>query len=176
MFRTSTGMTPHRYLLKRRIDHARSLLKRWDISIIEVVKAWLYTILRNIRLNQIRQRRIRPKLVELDAHENAADLVIDSARDPHSRYVNKLEKQQVRVALHQLSEEYREIIVLREYADLSYQGKSAIQTRNPAFCHTDTRRTPSRITRSRVQISAPRPFYVFCFPSPRDHCFLATAL
>jgi RNA polymerase sigma-70 factor, ECF subfamily len=85
------------------------------------VKAWLYTILRNIRLNQIRQRRTMPKLVELDAFENAADLVIDSARDPHSLYVNKVEKQQVRVALHQLSEEYREIIVLREYADLSYQ-------------------------------------------------------
>jgi RNA polymerase sigma-70 factor (ECF subfamily) len=85
------------------------------------VKAWLYTILRNIRLNQIRQRRTRPKLVELDAHQNAADFVIDPARDPHSLYVNKVKKQQVRVALHQLSEEYREIIVLREYADLSYQ-------------------------------------------------------
>jgi len=85
------------------------------------VKAWLYTILRNIRLNQIRQLSTRPKLVELDAFENVADLVIDSARDPHSLYVSKVEKQQVRIALHQLSEEYREIIVLREYADLSYQ-------------------------------------------------------
>ena len=54
------------------------------------VKAWLYTILRNIRLNQVRQRRTSPKLVELDAYENAADLVIDSARDPHALYVNKL--------------------------------------------------------------------------------------
>ncbi len=36
MFRTSTGMTPHRYLVKRRIDHARSLLKRREISIIDV--------------------------------------------------------------------------------------------------------------------------------------------
>src|SRR6266404_22481 len=36
MFRTSTGMTPHHYLLKRRIDHARSLLKRPEISIIDV--------------------------------------------------------------------------------------------------------------------------------------------
>jgi RNA polymerase sigma-70 factor, ECF subfamily len=84
------------------------------------VKAWLYTILRNIRRNQIRQRRTMPKLVELDAFENAADLVKDPARDPHSLYVHKVEKQQVRVALHQLPEEYREIIVLREYADLSY--------------------------------------------------------
>jgi AraC family transcriptional regulator len=36
MFRTSTGMTPHRYLLKRRIDRARSLLNRREISIIDV--------------------------------------------------------------------------------------------------------------------------------------------
>ncbi len=36
MFRTSMGMTPHTYLLKRRIDHARSLLKRREITIIDV--------------------------------------------------------------------------------------------------------------------------------------------
>jgi AraC family transcriptional regulator len=36
MFRTSMGMTPHRYLLKRRTDHARTLLKRPGISIIDV--------------------------------------------------------------------------------------------------------------------------------------------
>jgi AraC family transcriptional regulator len=36
MFRASMGTTPHRYLLKRRTDHARSLLKRREISIIDV--------------------------------------------------------------------------------------------------------------------------------------------
>ncbi len=36
MFRASMGMTPHRYLLKRRTDHARSLLKRREISIIDI--------------------------------------------------------------------------------------------------------------------------------------------
>jgi AraC family transcriptional regulator len=36
MFRTSMGMTPHRYLLKRRLDHAQSLLKRREMSIIDV--------------------------------------------------------------------------------------------------------------------------------------------
>ena len=36
MFRTSMGMTPHTYLLKRRTDHARSLLKRRELSIIDV--------------------------------------------------------------------------------------------------------------------------------------------
>ena len=36
MFRASMGMTPHRYVLKRRVDHAQSLLKRQELSIIDV--------------------------------------------------------------------------------------------------------------------------------------------
>jgi len=36
MFRASMGMTPHRYVLQRRVDHARSLLKRREISIIDI--------------------------------------------------------------------------------------------------------------------------------------------
>ncbi len=85
------------------------------------VKAWLYTILRNIRLNQLRNQRIRPKLLELDADENTADLVIETGDDPHALYVSKMEREQVREAIKQLPEEFREVIVLREYADLSYQ-------------------------------------------------------
>jgi AraC family transcriptional regulator len=36
MFRASMGMTPNRYVLQRRVEHAQSLLKRRDISIIDV--------------------------------------------------------------------------------------------------------------------------------------------
>src|SRR6266404_4879599 len=116
--------------LTRNFFEAEDLVQETYVRAIEAtgrlrehsnVKAWLYTILRNIRLNQVRQRATSPKLVELDAYDNAADLAIDSGRDPHALYVNKVEKQQVQAALHQLSEEHREIIVLREYADLSYQ-------------------------------------------------------
>jgi RNA polymerase sigma-70 factor (ECF subfamily) len=85
------------------------------------VKVWLYTILRNIGLNQVRQQRTRPGLLELDADENTADLVIETAKDPHALHVSKVERQQVREAIRQLSEEFREIIVLREFAELSYQ-------------------------------------------------------
>ena len=124
------GLFTYAMALTRNFFEAEDLVQETYVRALEAmgrlrehsnVKAWLYTILRNIRLNQVRQRRTTPKLVELDAYENAADLAVDSARDPHALYVNKLEKQQVRVALHQLSEEFREIIVLREYADLSYQ-------------------------------------------------------
>lgn len=36
MFRASTGVTPHQYVLKRRVDHARFLLKQREISIIDI--------------------------------------------------------------------------------------------------------------------------------------------
>ena len=124
------GLFTYAMALTRNFFEAEDLVQETYVRAIEAmgrlrehsnVKAWLYTILRNIRLNQVRQRATSPKLVELDAYENAADLAIDSGRDPHALYVNKVEKQQVQAALHQLSEEYREIIALREYADLSYQ-------------------------------------------------------
>lgn len=36
MFRASMGMTPYRYVLQRRVDHAQSLLKRREMSIIDI--------------------------------------------------------------------------------------------------------------------------------------------
>jgi RNA polymerase sigma-70 factor (ECF subfamily) len=85
------------------------------------VKTWLFTILRNIRLNQLRQQRTRPKLVELDADEDTADLIVETARDPHALYVRKVEAEQVREAIMRLPREFREILLLREYGEFSYQ-------------------------------------------------------
>ena len=76
-------------------------------------KAWLYTILRNIRLNQVRQQRTRPRLL--------ADLVIETSKDPHALSVSKVEVEQVREAIMRLPLALREIILLREYGELSYQ-------------------------------------------------------
>ena len=36
MFRASTGVTPHRYVLQRRVDHARSLLEKRGREIIDI--------------------------------------------------------------------------------------------------------------------------------------------
>jgi|SRR5579863_4127993 len=36
MFRATTGMTPHRYVLKRRVERARQLLEQVDLSVAEV--------------------------------------------------------------------------------------------------------------------------------------------
>jgi RNA polymerase sigma-70 factor (ECF subfamily) len=124
------GLFAYAMVLTRNAFEAEDLVQETYVRAIEAtgrlrqdsnVKAWLYTILRNIRLNQVRQRRTRPKLVEIDADQNAANLVTDSARDPHALYVSKVEREQVREAVQQLSEEFREIIVLREFAEFSYQ-------------------------------------------------------
>lgn len=85
------------------------------------VKSWLFTILRNIWLNQLRQRKTAPDIVDLDADEHGANRAVDSSRDPHAAYVSDLEGEQVRRAIEQLPLEFREIILLREYEELSYE-------------------------------------------------------
>lgn len=85
------------------------------------VKSWLFTIVRNIWLNQLRQRRTAPDMAELDADEHVANQAVDSSRDPYAAYVSDLEGEQVRRAIEQLPLEFREIILLREYEELSYE-------------------------------------------------------
>jgi len=82
------------------------------------VKACLFTILRNIVLKQARRQRTRPRLL---ADENTADLVIETAKDLHALSVSKAEVKQVREAIMRLPLALREIILLREYGELSYQ-------------------------------------------------------
>jgi RNA polymerase sigma-70 factor, ECF subfamily len=90
------------------------------------IKSWLFTILRNIWLNQVRRRRTAPDLIELDADDNGSTAPADATQDPHTDYVSKFERERVRVAIGQLPVEFREIIILREYEELSYQEIAAL--------------------------------------------------
>lgn len=85
------------------------------------VKSWLFTILRNIHLNQLRRQRTAPRVVELDADESTANIVVETPRDPLTSYVSKTEREWLTEAIQQLPLEFREIVVLREYEDLSYR-------------------------------------------------------
>jgi RNA polymerase sigma-70 factor, ECF subfamily len=85
------------------------------------VKGWLFTILRNTWLNQVRKRRNAPEISDVEADENAVKLIDDDAKNPHDAYVDKLERRHVRAAIQQLPEEAREVILLREWQELSYQ-------------------------------------------------------
>jgi RNA polymerase sigma-70 factor (ECF subfamily) len=84
------------------------------------VKSWLFTILRNIHLNQLRKQRTTPRVVEIDADENTANIVVETSDDPLTRYVRKTEREWLTEAVEQLPSEFREIVMLREFEDLSY--------------------------------------------------------
>jgi RNA polymerase sigma-70 factor, ECF subfamily len=90
------------------------------------LKSWLFTILRNIHLNQLRKQRVAPKVLEIDADENTANLVAETSKDPLARYVSKAERDSVLEAIQQLPSTFRQIVVLREYEDLSYQEIAGI--------------------------------------------------
>src|SRR5215475_8027821 len=90
------------------------------------VKSWLFTILRNIWLNELRRGRSAPAMVELAMDATDSYSVAGTSTDPHAFYVSKTERERVRAAIEQLPLEFREIIILREYEELSYQEIAAV--------------------------------------------------
>ena len=81
------------------------------------LKAWLFVIMRNAWLNQVRHNQSGPRFVELETNDQS-----DEARDnPHVVYLRKLEREQVRDAIEKLPEAYREIVVLRDIEGFTYQ-------------------------------------------------------
>ena len=82
------------------------------------LKGWLFVIMRNAWLNQLRHRNSGPRFVDLEANEQAPDPTQES---PHVLYLRKLEREQVRVAIESLPDAYREIIVLRDIEGFTYQ-------------------------------------------------------
>jgi RNA polymerase sigma-70 factor (ECF subfamily) len=85
------------------------------------IKSWLFTILRNVWLNQIRKRKNGPQMIEGGGEEDLVNDVVEPSKDAYETYVSKIERQQVRAAIQKLPVEFREIILLREYEQLSYQ-------------------------------------------------------
>jgi RNA polymerase sigma-70 factor, ECF subfamily len=89
-------------------------------------KGWLFTILRNVWLNQLRKWRNGPQMIEIEVGDDVADGIVEPSKDSHDLYVSKLEAEQVRAAIQELPTDFREIILLREYEDLSYQEIASV--------------------------------------------------
>jgi len=124
------GLYGYAMVLSRDRTEAEDLVQETCVRAVKAIeslqpgsnaKSWLFTILRNIWLNQVRKRRAAPKIVELDVDESTLGMAVESSKDPHALYVSRVERDQVREAIQQLPDEFREIIVLREYEELSYQ-------------------------------------------------------
>jgi RNA polymerase sigma-70 factor (ECF subfamily) len=84
------------------------------------LKAWLFAIMRNIWLNQLRAAGARPEFVDIDAEEEA-DLPDPATDDPYIILVREMERETVRSAIERLPDHYREVVVLRDLEGFSYQ-------------------------------------------------------
>jgi RNA polymerase sigma-70 factor (ECF subfamily) len=85
------------------------------------VKSWMFTILRNIWLNQLREPRVAVQIPGTGIDEVLPAFRGPGAKDPHSLLLTRLDQDPVRQAISQLPVESREIILLREFEDLSCQ-------------------------------------------------------
>lgn len=91
------------------------------------LKSWMFAIMRNIRLNQLRHARVGPSFIELDSEEDEGNGFKDeAAQNPYDVYVSKLERQEVRAAIERLPVVYREVVVLRDIEGFSYQEIATI--------------------------------------------------
>jgi len=90
------------------------------------IKSWLFTILRNAWFNQLRKWRNGPRMVDLEVDNGTANSIIEPSKNSHDLYVSKMETEQVRAAIQELPADFREIILLREYEDLSYQEIASV--------------------------------------------------
>jgi RNA polymerase sigma-70 factor (ECF subfamily) len=84
------------------------------------LKSWLFVILRNAWLNQLRHARSGPSFVELETEANST--WTDSRTvDPYVLYLRKLERREIAQAIESLPTLHREIVVLRDIEGFSYQ-------------------------------------------------------
>lgn len=105
------------------------------------LKGWLFVIMRNAWLNQVRHKHSGPTFVELESNDSTRD-----AQDsPHVVYLRKLEREQVRQAIESLPDAYREIVLLRDIEGFTYQEIATVLD-----CPAGT--VMSRLARARGQL------------------------
>ena len=146
------GLYSYALVLTRNRSEAEDLLQETYVRALGAmgrlrtgsnVKSRLFTILRNIWFNQLRHQRTA-KLVAMDGEESAMDIA-ETAKDPYAFYVSKMEQEQVREAIQQLPVDFLEIILLREFEELSYQEIATILD-----CPAGT--VMSRLARARAKL------------------------
>jgi RNA polymerase sigma-70 factor, ECF subfamily len=118
------------------------------------VKSWLFTILRNIWLNQLRKQYAASKIVDLNMGQNCAGIAPEISEDLHALGASEVEREQLREALEQLPVEFSEIIILREHENLSYQEIGTLMECSPRTAMALLARARSKL---RTLLSATQP-------------------
>jgi len=84
---------------------------------------WLFRIAHNLGIDQLRRRRLQTvPLVREDRDGEEVELaVIDVHKDPLGHFENRELAGAIKRAIRELRGEYRELVLLRHFAGLSYQ-------------------------------------------------------
>jgi RNA polymerase sigma-70 factor, ECF subfamily len=97
---------------------ATSATNRPDVN--SNLKGWLFVIMRNAWLNQVRHKNSGPLFVDLETNEQSIGESPETGNNPHVVYLRKLDREQVRKAIDGLPDAYREIVVLRDIEGFTY--------------------------------------------------------
>jgi RNA polymerase sigma-70 factor (ECF subfamily) len=93
------------------LERAWSRIHRWRRD--SDMRAWLFTIMHNLYVNQLRQSNTEPKLVSAEEKELTA--AIEPSHDA------SLEVRDLSIGLAQLPAEQREVLLLVALEDMSYE-------------------------------------------------------
>jgi RNA polymerase sigma-70 factor (ECF subfamily) len=92
-------------------------------------KAWLLTILHNAFRNRLRSQRAAPALVEFDEPVVWGEIAPEArnrADDPAELVAFQSMDEEVQAALENLPDEFREVVVLVDLEELTYEEASAV--------------------------------------------------
>src|SRR5215510_9421123 len=110
------------------------------------LRSWLFVIMRNAWLNQLRHKKNGPSFVQIDPDEpGVVGTTSESRSNPHIVYLRKIDRQQVRQAIEKLPGPYREIVVLRDLEGFSYHEIASVLD-----CPAGT--VMSRLARARAKL------------------------
>jgi RNA polymerase sigma-70 factor (ECF subfamily) len=87
------------------------------------IRAWLLTIVRNTTYTWLQQNRSREFA---EPFNDEVEQIQDDALDPETLLIQSAGVEALRAAVNELPIEFREVLVLREFEDLSYKEISAI--------------------------------------------------
>jgi RNA polymerase sigma-70 factor (ECF subfamily) len=92
------------------------------LSADDNLRNWMFVIMRNAWLNQVRREKTGPRFVDFaDEDPTIDDWQADADSNPQVVYLRKLERDEVRRAIESLPATYREIVLLRDIEGFSYQ-------------------------------------------------------
>lgn len=124
------GLYGYAMILTRNHKEAEDLVNETFFRAIPVMKklgpkptnkVWIFTMLRNVWLNNVQEPRTGSPISDNDVEEGIPGGIIGPIKNSQNIIASRMEIDQIRTAIERLSVELREIILLREYEDLSYR-------------------------------------------------------